>query len=517
MSRVGLSVLVVAAVALAQQQQQLPPGFDQNIFNQLPVPPQQAPAPTQAPAPIDPNNPIPQPSPLPPASAPQPASIPAGLSQVPTPAQPTLPSNPATDIASVSLPSVSSPTLPSPTLPSPTLPSLTQPTLTEPTTGLPSATDNTDLPTSDGSSLPSASNEESSLNSGSEDESIVSLSEIDDSSDTNYVTGGHAQLSDFVVEDATAPAKDQLKDNQVLIRPVYFSVDPYQRGRLSGTKDSYVASYEKGKPITNFLVAEVVASSSSSFKEGDLVMHNDGNWESEYIADAQNIHRIEPKQGVEPRDYVGVLSMPSYTAYYGTMVLGEPKRGETILVSSASGAVGQMVVQLAKAAGLHVVAFAGSDEKVEHVKKLGADVAFNYNTCGDFLATLKKLVPQRIDIYYDNVGGPYLDAALAHVNDHARVIICGAITQYNIDSPDQAYAIKNITAVLVRRVRMQGFIILDHMDSHHHAEFVDYVSKLYAQGKIQYKTYEVDGLQNGPQAILDLFSGKNIGKTILKA
>ncbi|KAJ2471074.1 hypothetical protein IWW56_006408, partial [Coemansia sp. RSA 2131] len=272
-----------------------------------------------------------------------------------------------------------------------------------------------------------------------------------------------------------------------------------------------------GKPITNFLVARVIASSSSSFKENDLVLDNDGKWQSEYITDAKNVHHAVDKPGIDARDYVGVLSMPSYTAYYGLMVIGAPKKGETILVSSASGAVGQMVVQLAKAIGLRVVAFAGSDEKVEHVKKLGADVAFNYKTCGDFGQAIRKLVPGGIDIYYDNVGGPYLDAVLAHVNDFARIIVCGAITQYNLASTDDAYAIKNIVAVLVRKVRIEGFIILDQYDSPHYTEFVNHVSKLYHEGKIEYRVSEVEGLENAPQAILDLFAGKNFGKSVVKA
>ncbi|KAJ2150084.1 hypothetical protein IWW43_004196 [Coemansia sp. RSA 1935] len=333
----------------------------------------------------------------------------------------------------------------------------------------------------------------------------------------NYVTSGSAQLSDFAIEKIAAPTKNQLKPEQVLLRPLYFSVDPYQRGRLSGVKDSYVASYKKGEPITNFLVARVIASTSLSFKENDLVLDNDGKWQSEYITYAKDIHHAAEKPGIDVRDHVGVLSMPSYTAYYGLMVIGTPKKGETILVSSASGAVGQMVVQLAKAIGLHVVAFAGSDEKVEHVKKLGADIAFNYKTCGDFGQTIRKLIPKKIDIYYDNVGGPYLDAVLAHVNNNARIVVCGAITQYNLACNDDAYAIKNITAVLVNKLRMEGFIILDLYDSPHYTEFVDHVSKLYHEGKIEYRVSEVEGLENAPQAILDLFAGKNFGKSVVKA
>ncbi|PIA13208.1 quinone oxidoreductase-like protein [Coemansia reversa NRRL 1564] len=333
----------------------------------------------------------------------------------------------------------------------------------------------------------------------------------------DYVTSGYPKLSDFNIETAPAPTKDQLKVNQVLIQPLYFSVDPYQRGRLSGVKDSYVESYKKGEPITNFLVAKVLASTSKDIKEGDLVTDHDGKFETMYITDAKHVNKVTVSDGMEIRDFVGVLSMPSYTAYYGTFVIGKPKAGETILVSSASGAVGQMVLQLAKAQGLNVIGVAGSDEKLEYVKQLGADTVFNYKTCGNLTEAIRKAAPNGVDIFYDNVGGELLDAALANLNDYARVIICGAISQYNIKSADEIYGIKNMTNVLVRKAKVEGFIILDLFDSPHYPEFVEKVSKLYKEGKIKYKTDEIDGISNAPQAILNLFEGKNFGKTIVKA
>ncbi|KAI8321814.1 NAD(P)-binding protein [Martensiomyces pterosporus] len=333
----------------------------------------------------------------------------------------------------------------------------------------------------------------------------------------NYVQGGHAKLSDFKVETAPAPSKDSLTGNQVLIRPLYYSVDPYQRGRLSGVKDSYVSSYVKDEPISNFVVASVVASAASDFKEGETVLVNDGNWESEYVADAKDLIKAPLQEGITPRDYVGVLSMPSFTAYVGTVVYGKPKAGETILISSASGAVGQVAVQLAKARGLRVIGVAGSDDKVEYVKSLGADEAFNYKTSGDYVQAIKKVAPEGIDIYFDNVGGEFLDAALANINNHARVIFCGAISQYNVSSYDQMYGVKNIINILLKKASVQGFVILEHYNTKNQADFVNEVSALYRQGKIQYKLTEAVGIENGPQAILDLFDGKNFGKSIVKA
>ncbi|KAJ2035682.1 hypothetical protein H4S03_004153 [Coemansia sp. S3946] len=333
----------------------------------------------------------------------------------------------------------------------------------------------------------------------------------------NYAASGKAKISDFKTVQGPAPTKEQLKENEVILRPLYYSVDPYQANRLSGVRVGYIENYKKGHPISNYLVATVVASASKDFQEGDLVLDNDGKWETEYITRASAISKAPAQQGIDPKDYVGVLSMPSFTAYVGATILAEPKAGETILVSTASGAVGQMVVQLSKVRGLRVVGVAGSDDKVEYLRSIGADAAFNYKTCGDFVEAIKRAAPEGIDIYFDNVGGEFLDAALANINTFARVVICGAITQYGLSSPEERYGVKNITNVLMKQAKIQGYIIRNYYNTQAHKDFVEEVSSLYHEGTIKYRLTEAEGLENGAQAILDLFEGKNFGKSIIKA
>ncbi|KAJ2729540.1 hypothetical protein IW152_005588 [Coemansia sp. BCRC 34962] len=333
----------------------------------------------------------------------------------------------------------------------------------------------------------------------------------------NYVPSGNAKISDFQIVQAPVPTSEQLKENEVILRPLYFSVDPYQRNRLSGAKESYIPMYERGQPISNFLVATVVASTTGEFREGDLVLDSNGKWETEYITGAGAIKKAPVYPGIDPRDYVGVLSMPSFTAYVGVTAVAEPKAGETILVSSASGAVGQMVVQLAKARGLRVVGVAGSDDKIEYLKSIGADTAFNYKTCGDLEEAVKRAAPEGIDIYFDGVGGELLDAALANINVFARIVVCGAITQYNLSSVEERYGVKNTLNILVKSARMQGFTIGRYFGTKIQDEFVEQVSKLYHEGKIKYRVTETVGLENGAQAILNLFEGKNFGKSVIKA
>ncbi|KAJ2729541.1 hypothetical protein IW152_005589 [Coemansia sp. BCRC 34962] len=333
----------------------------------------------------------------------------------------------------------------------------------------------------------------------------------------SHVRGGFVKLADFKIEQVAPPSKDQLSDNQVLLRPIYYSIDPYQRGRIAGVKGSFIESYSEGSTITNILVATVVASTSADYREGDLVIDNDGKWETEYTTDARAISKAPVQYSAEPRDHVGVLGMAAYSAYVGAVVLAKPKAGETILVSSASGGVGQMVVQLAKARGLRVVGVAGSEEKVEYAKSIGADVAFNYKTCGNYMEAIKAAAPEGIDIWFDNVGGEFLDAALANINTHARIIICGAITQYNLSSPDERYGVKCLTSVLIKKATIHGFIIDEYYDTPTHTAFYEEVSRLYREGRLTYRLCETEGLENAPQAFLDLFTGKNFGRSIVKA
>ncbi|KAJ2849498.1 hypothetical protein IWW36_002597 [Coemansia brasiliensis] len=265
-----------------------------------------------------------------------------------------------------------------------------------------------------------------------------------------YVKGGFAKLSNFSVDQIDAPKAGQLKANQILVHPLYISVDPHQRGYMDGN------GYKLGEPITNYLVARIEASSSDQLQEGDIVIDGSGQWQSAYITDAQNVTKAPVQEGINPRDHLGILGVSSFTAYYGFVIKGHPRKGETILVSSASGGVGQVVVQLAKLHGLHVIGVAGSDDKVEYVKKLGADAAFNYKTCGDFNEAISKAAPQGLDMYYDNVGGPFLDAAILNLNNNGRVIACGITSQKNVQCHDDIYGIKNMFQLISKEASIVG-------------------------------------------------------------
>ncbi|KAJ1831618.1 hypothetical protein LPJ73_008085, partial [Coemansia sp. RSA 2703] len=297
------------------------------------------------------------------------------------------------------------------------------------------------------------------------------------------IPSGTPTLNDFKIETIETPTKDSLKPNQVLVRTLYLSCDPYFRGRLSGTRDSYVASFAPGKPIEGLGVGIVEASNSSKFSEGDLVTGGSFLWETRFVLSENEITKVPSNTGISPANYLGVLGMPSFTAYVGLVSLCSPKEGETILVSAASGAVGQMVVQLAKARGLRVIGAAGSDDKVDFVKSLGADVVFNYKTCGSLQETVKKAAPQGIDIYFDNVGGELLDVALSSMRFNGRIAACGMISQYNA-TPETAYRIKNLVNIVPKKVSIFGFIVTDYYSKPDYKNFIEEVSASLQQGKV---------------------------------
>ncbi|KAJ2672101.1 hypothetical protein IWW42_003006 [Coemansia sp. RSA 1085] len=273
-----------------------------------------------------------------------------------------------------------------------------------------------------------------------------------------YVKGGFAKLSNFSVDKVDAPKASQLKAGQVLVHPLYISVDPHQRGYMDGN------GYKLGEPITNYLVARVSASSSDQLHDGDIIIDGSGKWQSAYITDAQNVTKVPVQEGISPRDHLGVLGVTSFTAYYGFVIKGHPRKGETILVSSASGGVGQIVVQLAKLYGLRVIGMAGSDDKVEFVKQLGADAAFNYKTCGDLNEAISKAAPQGLDMYFDNVGGPVLDAAILNLKNNGRVIACGITSQKNVKSHGDIYGIKNMFQLISKEASIVGINVSSHFE-----------------------------------------------------
>ncbi|ORX68381.1 NAD(P)-binding protein [Linderina pennispora] len=288
------------------------------------------------------------------------------------------------------------------------------------------------------------------------------------------VPTGAPMLNDFKVETAPAPVEASLNANELIIRPLYLSCDPYMRGRLTGSGDRY--------PIDGLGVGI-----------GDVVTGGMFKWESKFSL---------WRQATQEASYVnliGALGMPGFTGYVGLVTLCQPKKGETVLVSAASGAVGQIVVQLAKARGLRVVATAGSDDKVEYVKSLGADVAFNYKTCGSFAKAIRQAAPEGVDIFFDNVGGEFLDATLNCMKPFGRIAECGMISQYNATS-ETAYHIRNLSQMINKKLTMYGYIVSDYYAKPAYKDFIS----------------EVAGLENAPQALLDLFEGSNFGKRVIK-
>ncbi|HEV7765929.1 MAG TPA: NADP-dependent oxidoreductase [Thermoanaerobaculia bacterium] len=295
---------------------------------------------------------------------------------------------------------------------------------------------------------------------------------------------------------------------QVLRRTIWLSVDPYMRGRMSEAK-SYAAPAKLGEPMVGATVSQVIASNSPRFAPGDFVLGYDG-WQAYGVGDAKLLRALDP--AVAPVSYaLGVLGMPGLTAYVGLLDIGQPKSGETVVISAAAGAVGSIAGQIAKIHGCRVIGTAGSDEKCEYVTRdLGFDACINYKT-EDIGAALDAAAPNGIDIYYDNVGGAVLDAVLQRVNVHARIALVGLISQYNDAKPTPG---PNLSPLLSNRVLMRGMIISDHQ--HRAPDFLRDMSDWLRDGKIHYREDIITGLENTVIAFLGLFAGENVGKRIVK-
>jgi len=301
----------------------------------------------------------------------------------------------------------------------------------------------------------------------------------------------------------------QPNDGEVLIRSVYISVDPYLRGRMREGR-SYVAPFAIGDVITSGLVGQVVDSHAPGFAAGDFVTGMLG-WRLNNVAKASELRKVDPKFA-PVTTALGVLGVPGLTAYFGLLDIGQPNEGETVVVSGAAGAVGSTVCQLAKIKGCRVVGIAGSDEKNKYLRdELGVDAVINYKTENVALA-LKAACPERIDVYFDNVGGEISDAVMPMLNQGARIVICGQISLYNLDKPDvgprpQAY-------LLINSAVMKGFIITAY--AARFAEGVTQLSQWLTAGKLKYAETIVAGFENTPQAFIGLFTGDNLGKQIVK-
>jgi NADPH-dependent curcumin reductase len=316
---------------------------------------------------------------------------------------------------------------------------------------------------------------------------------------------GMPTADNFDAADAPMPA---VHDGDVLRRTLYLSLDPYMRGRMSDAP-SYAAPVNLGDVMCGHTVSEVVESRHPALRPGDLVAGYDG-WQQYAAGPAKDLRKLDPG-AVPATTAIGVLGMPGFTAYVGLYDIGQPKAGETVVVSAASGAVGSIVGQLAKIRGCRAVGIAGSPEKCRFiVETLGFDASVNYKT-DDLPAALKDACPAGIDVYFDNVGGAVLAAALRTLNRGARIPLCGMISEYNAtENPGGP----NLRPLLVNRAMIKGFIISDHFDRF--AAFLGEVTPLVRDGRIKFREDIVDGLDAAPRALIGLFEGRNFGKMLVR-
>ena len=301
---------------------------------------------------------------------------------------------------------------------------------------------------------------------------------------------------------------EPLKDQEVLVRNLFMSVDPYMRGRMNAGK-SYVPPFELGKPLDGGAVGEVIESRAKEFKPGDAVASNFG-WREYFIASPKQLQPVSRE--IHPLSvYLGTLGMTGMTAWVGLKVV-EVKAGDVIFISGAAGAVGNVAGQLAKLRGCRVIGSAGSAEKVRFLREeCGFDGAFNYKA-GPVLEQLNREAPEGIDVYFDNVGGETLEAALSALRVHGRIIACGGISGYNAETPGRGPS--NLFNIITKRLTMKGLIVSDWLDRR--AEFEKEVGTYFKAGKVKNKETLVKGIGQAVAAFIGLFHGQNIGKMVVE-
>jgi NADPH-dependent curcumin reductase CurA len=301
-----------------------------------------------------------------------------------------------------------------------------------------------------------------------------------------------------------------IKDDEVLLKASYISVDPYMRGRMNDVK-SYAPSFEVDQPIAGGVIAEVVESKSQSLKKGDIVFGM-LPWATYSIEKGVNLRKIDTAYAPASY-YLGILGMPGLTAYFGIMAIGKPKAGETVLISGAAGAVGIVAGQIAKIQGAYVVGIAGTDEKCKMLKEqFSYDDAINYNSSKILKKSIAAACTKGVDIYFDNVGGVITDAAILNLNFHSRIVLCGQISNYNNTEMPTGPSI--LPRLLTRSVMLQGFIVSNYSDRFN--EGFENLAKWLGEGKLKYTETVITGFDNLPDAFLGLFSGKNQGKMLVK-
>jgi len=322
---------------------------------------------------------------------------------------------------------------------------------------------------------------------------------------------GEPKPSDFELATVEIP---EPQDGQVQVRNLWMTVDPYMRGRMNDVK-SYSPPFKLGEALTGGAVGEVIASRDPGYKPGDLV-NSFAGWREAFVGApaAMGVSKLPPLN-VPPQSFLGIAGMPGLTAYAGLLRIVEPKPGETVFVSGAAGAVGQLVVQIAKIKGCYVVGSAGGKDKCDFVKAIGADACIDYKAVGGGQAlteALKAAAPKGVDVYFDNVGGDHLTAAIECANIHARMPICGMISLYNNTKPSPGP--HNMPLIIGKRLKIQGMLVSDYNDMQ--PAFVADMAEWMAAGKIRYEETVMTGIEKAPEAFLALFSGGNTGKMLVK-
>ncbi|MEI6485520.1 MAG: NADP-dependent oxidoreductase [Sphingomonadales bacterium] len=318
---------------------------------------------------------------------------------------------------------------------------------------------------------------------------------------------GVPTADNFSVASISLPAPGP---GEVLVENRFMSVDPYMRGRMYD-RPSYVPPFQIGEALQGGAIGVVVESNADGWRKGDIVSSMFG-WREAFVAPAAALEKLDVPGGIPMEAFLGVLGMPGLTAWAGFTQIGKPKQGDVVFVSGAAGAVGSIVVQVAKRRGCTVIASAGSDEKCAWLKGLGVDHAINYRTCGNLLAAVQAAAPTGIDIYFDNVGGEHLEVAIEVARPFARLIECGMISSYN--DTDPAPGPRNMVQIVGKSLTLRGFIVMEFAGLR--SEFLAEVGPWIRKGLLKWEETVFEGIEQAPAAFIGLFEGKNTGKMLVK-
>ena len=323
----------------------------------------------------------------------------------------------------------------------------------------------------------------------------------------NYIPTGLPKETDFEIKSKEISIN---KEKNILVSNSWISVDPYMRARMTERKN-YKPPFKIGEEMEGYAIGKVEISNDKSFNVGDLVFSSQGMRDN-FVCSADKLKKLKAID-MPIQSYLGPLGMTGHTAYIGLLKHGELKAGQTVLVSSAGGSVGSTVCQIAKNLGCKVIASTGSDEKVDWLKnELKVDYAFNYKKVENLVLHFKEVCPDGFDLYFDNVGGDFLESAIFQMKNFGRIVVCGRISQMNVTTPGSG--IKNMAHVLVKRLTIKGFLIFDHENERE--PFETDMLKWLSKGEIKFKETIYTGIESAPKSFIDLLKGKNTGKMLVK-